>query len=64
MTTAASTTTNADQIRALIEDRVRAIDGKDVEALMARVSPGVVSFDALPPLQRIGPEAIRTRLRE
>jgi uncharacterized protein (TIGR02246 family) len=62
--TAASTTTNADQIRALIEDRVRAIDAKDIDALTARVAPGVVSFDALPPLQRIGPEAIRTRLQE
>jgi uncharacterized protein (TIGR02246 family) len=64
MTTAASTTTNVDQIRTLIEDRVQAIDDKDIEALMAKVAPGVVSFDALPPLQRIGPEAIRTRLRE
>jgi uncharacterized protein (TIGR02246 family) len=64
MTTAASTTTNADQIRALIDDRVRAIADKDVEALVAKVAPGVVSFDALPPLRRIGPEAIRTRLQE
>jgi uncharacterized protein (TIGR02246 family) len=64
LTTASSTTTNADQIRALIEDRVRAIADKDIEALVARVAPGIVSFDALPPLQRIGPEAIRARLQE
>jgi len=64
MTTASSTTTNEDQLRALIADRVRAIYDKDVEALVARVAPDVVSFDALPPLQRIGAEAIRARLQE
>jgi ketosteroid isomerase-like protein len=64
MATAAAAMTNSDQIRALIEGRVRAIDDKDVEALVATAAPGVVSFDALPPLQRVGPEAIRTRLQE
>ena len=64
MTTGSSTMTNEDQIRALIDDRVRAIDDKDVEALVAKAAPGVVSFDALPPLRRIGPEAIRARLQE
>ena len=64
MTTASSGMTNADQIRALIEDRVRSIADKDIEALVAKVAPGVVSFDALPPLQRIGSEAIRARLQE
>ena len=64
MTTASGTTPNADQIRALIESRVRAIDDKDVEALVAKAAPGIVSFDALPPLQRVGREAIRTRLQE
>jgi uncharacterized protein (TIGR02246 family) len=64
MTTASGVTTNTDQIRALIEDRVRAINEKDVEALVAKAAPGIVSFDALPPLQRVGSEAIRTRLQE
>ena len=64
MATAAAATTNSDQIRALIEGRVRAIADKDVEALVARAAPGIVSFDALPPLQRVGSEAIRTRLQE
>jgi uncharacterized protein (TIGR02246 family) len=64
MTTASGATTNTDQIRALIEDRVRAIADKDVEALVARAAPKIVSFDALPPLQRVGSEAIRTRLQE
>jgi len=64
MTTASSTTTNENQIRALIADRVRVIHDKDVEALVTRVAPDVVSFDALPPLQRIGAEAIRARLQE
>jgi uncharacterized protein (TIGR02246 family) len=64
MTTASGATTNTDQIRALIEDRVRAIADKDVEALVAKAAPEVVSFDALPPLRRVGAEAIRTRLQE
>ena len=64
MTAASSTTKNENQIQALIEDRVRAIGDKDVEALVAKAAPGVVSFDALPPLQRTGSEAIRTRLQE
>jgi uncharacterized protein (TIGR02246 family) len=64
MTAASSTTKNEDQIHALIDDRVRAIGDKDVEALVAKAAPGVVSFDALPPLQRISAEAIRARLQE
>src|SRR5215212_1204143 len=64
MTTASSTSTNEDQIRALIADRIRAINDKDVQALVTKVAPGVVSFDALPPLRRIGAEAIRARLQE
>ena len=64
MTAASGASTNADQIRALIEDRVRAIDEKDVADLVDRVAPGIVSFDALPPLQRVGAEAIRSRLQE
>jgi ketosteroid isomerase-like protein len=64
MTTASDTATNTDQIRALIQDRVRAIDEKDVEALVAKAAPGIISFDALPPLQRVGSKAIRTRLQE
>ena len=64
MTTAFSSMTNADQVRRLVEDRVRDISDKDVEALVAKAAPGIVSFDALPPLQRIGQEAIRARLQE
>ena len=64
MTTASNTTPNEVQIRELIDDRVRAIHEKDVEALVARSAPDVVSFDALPPLHRTGAEAIRARLRE
>jgi ketosteroid isomerase-like protein len=64
MTSASNTTKNEDQIHAVIDDRVRAIGDKDVEALVAKAAPGVVSFDALPPLQRVGSEAIRTRLQE
>ena len=64
MTTGSSTMTNEDQIRALIDDRVRAIATRTSRHWWPRVAPDVVSFDALPPLRRIGPEAIRARLQE
>jgi uncharacterized protein (TIGR02246 family) len=64
MTTAPISTSNEDQIRALVDDRVRAIHQKDVAALVARTAPDIVSFDALPPLHRTGAEAIRARAEE
>ena len=55
---------NEARIRALLDERVRAIHEKDVETLVSAAAPDVVSFDALPPLQRIGVEAVRTRVEE
>jgi uncharacterized protein (TIGR02246 family) len=56
--------TNEAQIRALLDERVRAIHEKDVETLVSAALPDIVSFDALPPLQRIGAEAVRARAAE
>lgn len=52
------------QIRALIDDRVKAIREKDVGALMSNHAPNVLMFDALNPLQYIGSDAVRERAEE
>ena len=50
--TLATTGSSEDQIRALLGERVRAIHDRDAQALTSVCAPDVVSFDALPPLQR------------
>jgi uncharacterized protein (TIGR02246 family) len=62
--TPATTGSSEDQIRALLEERVRAIHDKDAQALVSACAPDIVSFDALPPLQRLGAEAVRHRAEE
>jgi uncharacterized protein (TIGR02246 family) len=57
-------TTNQDRIRALLEERVRAIHDRDAHALTSVCAPDIVSFDALPPLQRLGAVAVRARAEE
>ena len=64
MATERRPSTNEAQILALLDERVRAIHEKDTETLVSAVAPDVVSFDALPPLQRIGAEAVRARAAE
>ncbi len=62
--TPATTSSSEDQIRALLDGRVRAIHDRDARALTSACAPDVVSFDALPPLQRLGAEAVRDRAKE
>jgi uncharacterized protein (TIGR02246 family) len=62
--TLATTGSSEDQIRALLDERVRAIHDRDAQALTSVCAPDVVSFDALPPLQRLGAEAVRARAEE
>jgi uncharacterized protein (TIGR02246 family) len=59
--TPATTSSSEDQIRALLDERVRAIRDRDAQALTSSCAPDIVSFDALPPLQRLGAEAVRAR---
>ena len=61
MTTDNSRAADEARIRELIEERVRAIRAKDVEALMSAHAPDVVMFDALDPLRYVGAEAVRER---
>jgi len=64
MTTDTGTTGGEAEIRALIEERVRAIGAKDVEALLSHQAPEVVSFDALDPLRYVGSAQVRRRAEE
>jgi ketosteroid isomerase-like protein len=49
------------EIRTLIESRSEAIRMKDIDRLMSLYSPGIVYFDAVPPLQYVGSAALRDR---
>ena len=60
MTTESKTPDEA-QIRGIIEQRVRAVRDKDINALMSNHAPDVLSFDVLNPLQNTGAEIIRGR---
>jgi uncharacterized protein (TIGR02246 family) len=60
----AASDTNEDRIRALFEERVRAIHDRDAQALVSVCAPDIVSYDALPPLQRLGADAVRARAEE
>ncbi|HEX8720103.1 MAG TPA: nuclear transport factor 2 family protein [Pyrinomonadaceae bacterium] len=61
MTTDNNKLTDEARIRELIEERVRAIRAKDVNALMSNHAPDVVMFDALDPLRYAGSEAVGER---
>jgi ketosteroid isomerase-like protein len=64
MTTEHSKATGEAQIRVLIEDRVKAIRDKDIEALMSNHAPDVLTFDALNPLQYIGSDKVKERAEQ
>ncbi len=59
MTTENSRAADEARIRELIEERVRAIRAKDVDALKSNHAPDVVMFDALDPLRYVGSDAVR-----
>jgi len=52
------------QIRALVEDRVKAVRAKDSNAATASVARETLSFDVVNPLQHIGSDAARKRAEE
>jgi uncharacterized protein (TIGR02246 family) len=54
MATENSKASDEAQIRGLIEDRVKAIREKDVEAVLSEYAPDVVMFNLAPPLQTQG----------
>lgn len=56
--------TEEGRIRRLIDDRVKAVRAKDVEAAMANVAPDIVSFDVVNPLLYIGSASSRKRAEQ
>jgi ketosteroid isomerase-like protein len=52
------------QLRRLIDERVRAIQEKDPDALMRHHAPDVLTFDALDPLRYSGADKVKERARQ
>jgi ketosteroid isomerase-like protein len=61
MTTLKNRTTSESDIRTLIEQRVNAVDHKDLSALLSHHSPDVLSFDVVNPLQYAGVARVNER---
>ncbi len=59
-----SNRTSEAQIRALIEDRVKAVRAKDPDGTAANVAPDVLTFDIVNPLRQLGSDASRKRTEE
>ena len=49
------------QIRALIDERLKAVCAKDLNGAIAQVAPNLLSFDVVNPLQSVGSEAAKRR---
>lgn len=61
MTSENSEAANEAQIRGIIEERVKAVNDKDINALLSNHASEVLSFDVLNPLQYAGADKIRER---
>jgi uncharacterized protein (TIGR02246 family) len=61
--TTENTSTDEAKIRGLIEDRVKAVATKDLDAGMANHDPEVVMFDVVNPLRYSGTDAVRERTK-
>src|ERR1700757_3980509 len=49
------------QIREIIEQRVKAVRDKDINALISNHAPDVLTFDVLAPLQNAGADIVKGR---
>ncbi|GAC1499628.1 MAG: nuclear transport factor 2 family protein [Vulcanimicrobiaceae bacterium] len=61
MTVANAQESDEAQIRALIDDRIRAVGAKDVQAAIASTAPDIVTFDVVNPLRRTGKGELEER---
>jgi ketosteroid isomerase-like protein len=52
------------QLRALINDRVKAVHATDINGAMSNLAPDILSFDVVNPLQSIGSDTSRKRAAE
>jgi ketosteroid isomerase-like protein len=64
MTTEKGTATDEAQIRTLMDNRVKALRAKDIDALMLYHAPDILSFDVVNPLQYAGADESRRRAKE
>lgn len=64
MTTENSTATDEAKIRALIEERAKAVRARDIDGAVADLAPDVVAFDVINPLQNKGADAVRKRIAD
>jgi uncharacterized protein (TIGR02246 family) len=59
MTTQNSIAIDEAQIRALIEDRSKAVRTKDINGVISNHAPDILSFDVVNPLQYVGSDTVR-----
>ncbi len=64
MTTANTRADDEAQIGALIDDRVKGVRTKDVNASVSSLIPDILTFDVVNPLQHIGSDASRKRAED
>jgi ketosteroid isomerase-like protein len=64
MTTESHRAANETQIRALIDERTKAVRAKDSVGATSGIASGIVTFDVVNPLQHIGSDASRKRAEE
>jgi len=64
MTTESGKAANDAQIRALIDDRTKAVRAKDSDRATSGIAPDILTFDVVNPLQHIGSDASRKRAEE
>jgi uncharacterized protein (TIGR02246 family) len=55
---------NEAQIRALIDDRAKAVRARDVNGAISSIATDMLSFDVVNPLQHIGSDASKKRAAE
>ena len=59
-----SKTTDEVQIRALIDDRAKAVREKNVNEAISSIAPGILSFDVVNPFQQMGADASKKRAED
>lgn len=64
MTTENCRAANESEIRALIDDRTKAVRAKDSVGATSGIAPDILTFDVVNPLQQIGSTASRKRADE
>ena len=64
MSTENSKAINEAQIRAIIDDRSKAVRAKDINGAVSHYAPNIRSFDVVNPLQYVGSDSSRKRAEE